>query len=103
MCSDGSIANGRPFAKDIGDGDIAKGGLVDGMKCDEHGNVWVTGPGGVWAFAPDGEHLGVVEIPEGVGNIHWGGPAWKWMFVPASSSLYRFQTKVAGRREPFMQ
>ena len=72
------------------------------MKCDEQGNVWVTGPDGVWILAPDGEHLGVVEIPESVGNIHWGGPDWKWMFVPASTSVYRFETKVAGRREPFM-
>ncbi|HEX3455607.1 MAG TPA: SMP-30/gluconolactonase/LRE family protein [Gaiellaceae bacterium] len=100
---DGSIANGRLFADKIGDGDLAKGGLVDGMKADEQGNVWVTGPDGVWVFAPDGEHLGVVEIPESVGNIHWGGPNWNWMFVPASTSLYRFQTKVSGRREPFMQ
>ena len=37
-----------------------------------------------------------------IGNLHWGGPEWKWMFVPASTSLYRFTTKVAGRREPFM-
>ena len=33
------------------------------MKCDERGNIWVTGPDGVWVFASDGEHLGVVEIP----------------------------------------
>ena len=99
---DGTIATGRLFAKEIGDGDIAKGELVDGMKCDERGNIWVTGPGGVWVFAPDGEHLGVVEIPESVGNIHWGGSGWNWMFVPASTSLYRFKTRVSGRREPFM-
>ena len=90
------------FAESIGDGDLAKGGLVDGMKCDERGNIWVTGPAGVWVFAPDGTHLGIVEIPESVGNIHWGGPDWNWMFVPASTSLYRFRTRVAGRREPFM-
>jgi gluconolactonase len=100
--SDGTLSNGRMFAENIGDGDLAKGGLVDGMKCDERGNIWVTGPEGVWVFAADGEHMGVVEIPESVGNIHWGGPDWKWMFVPASTSLYRFETKVAGRREPFM-
>jgi gluconolactonase len=97
-----ALSNGRVFAENIGDGDLAKGGLVDGMKCDERGNIWVTGPDGVWVFADDGEHLGVVEIPESVGNIHWGGPDWNWMFVPASTSLYRFKTKVAGRREPFM-
>jgi gluconolactonase len=103
VASDGTIANGRVFAEGIGDGDLAKGGLVDGMKCDERGSIWVTGPRGVWVFSPDGEHLGVVEIPESVGNVHWGGPEWKWMFVPSSTSLYRFQTKVAGRREPFMR
>ena len=53
------------------------------MKCDERGNVWVTGPGGVWVFAPGGEHLGMIEIPENVGNIDWGGPDWNWLFVPA--------------------
>ncbi len=67
------------------------------------GNIWVTGPGGVWVFSAEGEHLGVVEIPESVGNICFGGPEWKWMFVPASTSLYRFETKVAGNREPFMK
>jgi len=100
---DGTIANGHMFAVNIGDGDLAKGGLVDGMKCDERGNIWVSGPDGVWVFAPSGEHLGVVGIPESVGNLHWGGPDWTWMFVPASTSLYRFETKVAGRREPFMR
>jgi gluconolactonase len=103
VASDGTIANGRMFAEGIGDGDLAKGGLVDGMKCDERGSIWVTGPSGVWVFSPGGEHLGVVEIPESVGNIHWGGHDWNWMFVPASTSLYRFRTKVAGRREPFMR
>ena len=100
---DGTIANGHMFAVNIGDGDLAKGGLVDGMKCDERGNIWVSGLDGVWVFASSGEHLGVVGIPESVGNLHWGGPDWTWMFVPASTSLYRFETKVAGRREPFMR
>jgi gluconolactonase len=102
VAGDGSIENGRVFAEGIGTGDLAAGGLVDGMKCDEHGNVWVTGPDGVWVFSPSGTHLGVVEIPESVGNIHWGGPDWSWLFVPASTSVYRVKTKVRGRHEPFM-
>src|SRR5947208_6152156 len=101
--ADGTIANGRMFLDKIGSGVIEKGDLVDGMKCDEGGAIWVTGPEGVWVFSPGGEHLGVVEIPESVGNLHWGGPEWKWMFVCASTGLYRFKTKVAGRREPFME
>ena len=52
-----------PFAEGIGDGDLEKGGLVDGMKCDERGNIWVTGPDGVWVFSAEGEHLGVVGSP----------------------------------------
>ncbi len=100
--SDGTISNSRMFAAGIGDGDLAKGGLVDGMKCDEHGNIWVTGPEGVWVFAPDGELLGIVRIPESVGNIAFGGPDWSWLFVPSTTSLYRVKTKVSGRREPYM-
>ena len=103
VAADGSLSNRRMFAENIGDGDLAKGGLVDGMKCDERGNIWVTGPSGVWVISPEGEHLGTVEIPESVGNLAFGGPDWNWLFVPASSSLYRVKTKVAGRAEPFMR
>jgi gluconolactonase len=102
MEDDGSISKGRVLADGIGTGDLESGELVDGMKCDEHGNVWVTGPKGVWIFTPSGEYLGIVEIPEGVGNLHWGGPDWSWLFVPATTSLYRIATKIRGRSEPFM-
>jgi gluconolactonase len=100
--ADGTISNGRVFADGIGTGDLASGELVDGMKCDEHGDVWVTGPRGVWVFAPSGEYLGAIEIPENVGNLHWGGPDWSWLFVAATTSVYRVKTKVSGRLEPFM-
>jgi len=100
--ADGTISNGRVFAEGIGTGNLEVGDLVDGMKCDERGNVWVTGPKGVWVFTPGGAHLGVIEIPENVGNIHWGGPDWSSLFVAASTSVYRVETKVSGRREPFM-
>src|SRR3989454_3468718 len=51
---DGTLANGRMFAENIGTASLQKGDLVDGMKCDEHGNIWVTGPGGVWILGLDG-------------------------------------------------
>jgi gluconolactonase len=76
--------------------------LCDGMKCDEHGNIWVTGPGGILVFDPDGEHLGTVEIPEPTGNLNWGGPGWDVLYVPSSTSVYRFQTKVSGNRLAYM-
>jgi gluconolactonase len=100
--SDGSISNSRMFAENVGTGSIEKMDLVDGMKSDERGNIWVTGPEGIWVFSPEGEHLGVVKIPEPVGNHTFGGPDWNWLFVTASTGLYRVKTKVASRREPYM-
>lgn len=96
------LSNGRVFAENIGDGDLAKGGLVDGMKIDEHGNVYVTGPEGVWVFSTDGEHLGVIRVPESVGNINWGDDDWRTMYIPASTSVYRVRLNVAGNRLGYM-
>ena len=100
---DGLAAGDRVLAENIGTASLEKMDLVDGMKCDEGGNIWVTGPSGVWVIGPDGEHLGTIQIPEPVGNLHWGGPDWSWMFVCASTGLYRFETKTSARREPFMR
>ena len=100
---DGSISGSRVLADGIGKGDLSTGELVDGMKSDERGNIWVTGPKGVWVFSPEGEHLGTVEVPENVGNINWGGPNWDWLFLPSSTSLYRVQCKVSGNRLGYMR
>jgi len=98
-----SLANDRVFAENIGDGDLAKGGLVDGMKLDEQGNVYVTGPDGVWVVGTDGEHLGTIEVPESVGNINWGDDDWRSLFIAASTSVYRVRMKIAGNRLGYMQ
>jgi gluconolactonase len=103
VADDGTVANGRVLADGIGSGDLAIGDLVDGMKLDERGNVWVTGPGGVCVFDNEGEHIGTVEVPENVGNINWGGPDWNWLFIPATTSLYRIACKVSGNRLPYMR
>jgi gluconolactonase len=98
--SDGSLSNGRMFFEGVGTGEIEKG-IPDGMKCDEEGNIWVTGPGGVWVISPAGEHLGTIRIPENTGNLTWGGPDWHTLFIAASTSVYRVQTKVASARLPY--
>jgi gluconolactonase len=100
---DGSIANSRVLADGIGTASLEIGDLVDGMKLDERGNIWVTGPGGVCVFSPEGEHIGTVEVPEPVGNLNWGGPDWNWLFIPATSSVYRIECKVSGNRLPYMR
>lgn len=102
VAENGALHDRKLFASAIGDGSLA-GGVVDGMKCDEAGNVWVTGPRGLWVFGSGGKQLGVVQIPEHVGNLAWGGPQWRDLFVCASSSVYRLATKVRGHRESYMQ
>jgi gluconolactonase len=99
--SDGTLSNGRMFFEGVGSGVIEEG-IPDGMKCDEQGNIWVTGPGGVWVISAAGEHLGVIRIPENTGNLTWGGPDWHTLFIPSSTSLYAVETKVGPRREPYM-
>ena len=75
------------FFEGIGTGVIEEG-IPDGMKVDELGNVWVTGPKGLWVISPEGEHLGTIEVPENIGNHAWGGPDWHTLFIPSSSSIY---------------
>jgi gluconolactonase len=101
--ADGSIANGRVLAENIGSGKLEIGDLVDGMKLDEQGNVWVTGPGGVCVFDSGGQQIGTVEVPENVGNLNWGGPDWNWLFIPATTSVYRITCKVSGNRLHYMK
>lgn len=98
--ANGSLEGERVFAEGIRSDDDP--GLPDGMKCDELGNVWVTGPGGIWVYAPDGTRLGTVRTPERAANFAWGGAEWTTLFVTASSSVYAIETTVRARREPFM-
>lgn len=92
--ADGSLQAGRVFADGIIDAELPGG--VDGMKCDERGNVWVTGPGGVWIFDPQGERIGVIAVPQVTANLAFGGPDRRWLFLTSSRSLYRMRTTVAG-------
>jgi gluconolactonase len=103
---DGTIANSRVLADGIGTASLEIGDLVDGMKLDERGNIWVTGPGGVCVFDPEGEHIGTVQVPEPVGNLNWArppGPNWNQLVIAATSSVYRIQCKVSGNRLPYMR
>ena len=100
--ADGNISNGRMFFEGVGSGVIEEG-IPDGMKCDERGNIWVTGPGGVWVISPAGEHLGTILVPENTGNMTWGGDDWHTLFIPSSTSLYSIRTIVGPRREPYMR
>ncbi|MEL7036950.1 MAG: SMP-30/gluconolactonase/LRE family protein [Cyanobacteria bacterium J06592_8] len=90
---DGSLTNGRIFATQK---DPDKKGVPDGMKVDTQGNVYSTGPGGVWVFSPTGEKLGIIETPETAANIGWGDADYKTLYITASSGLYRIRLNIPG-------
>ena len=95
----GALSNGRVFAELR---DPSRAGVPDGLKCDERGNLWVTGPGGIWVFDPGGEQLGFIDMPEVTANLNWGGPDWSELYITASTSIYRLPTSVSGRRSSYM-
>jgi gluconolactonase len=102
VAPDGSLSHSRIFAQDIGTGDYDEG-VVDGMKCDEYGNVYVTGPRGIWVFSAQGRHLGVIRMPEVAGNLNWGGPDWHELYCACSTSIYRVRTKARGSPVAYMR
>ncbi len=101
VAPDGSLSGSRIFAGHIGTGDYAEG-VVDGMKCDEHGNIYVTGPRGIWVINSKGQHIGVICMPEIAGNLNWGGD-WKDLYCACSTSIYRVRMKVRGNPVGYMR
>ena len=99
--ADGSLAHGRLFF-DYAAREPEWTGNPDGLKVDALGNVWATGPGGIWAIDPSGAPLATVAIPEGPSNLNWGDADRKTLYITACSSVYRLRTKVAGNQVPGM-
>ncbi len=90
---DGRLGEGQVFV-DVTD-DPGQG-APDGLKVDALGNLWGTGPGGVWVFAPDGEHLGTIQPTERPANLTFGGGDGRTVFITAQSGFYRIRVQVAG-------
>ena len=101
VAPDGALSHSRVFAEQIGTGDYEEG-VVDGMKCDEHGNVYVTGPRGIWVISAQGKPLGVIRMPEIAGNLNWGRD-WTELYCTCSTSVYRVRTKVRGSAVAYMR
>ena len=87
----GELKNGRQFGKEDG-----RGGVPDGMRVDSKGNVFVTGPGGIWVWDSDGHHLGTVVMPESTANLNWGDADYRTLYITARTSVYRLKTKTRG-------
>ncbi len=92
---DGSLTDGKVFADASAD---TRNGGPDGIKVDRDGNVYGSGPGGVWIFSPDGKHLGTIDMPETMSNIAWGGSDARTLYITDSTSIYRITLKIPGVR-----
>jgi gluconolactonase len=91
VAAGGKLSGGRLFAKEDG-----PNGVPDGMRVDAAGNLYVTGPGGIWVWSPEGKRVGVVMLPEVAANLAWGDADYRTLYITATTSVYRIRTKARG-------
>jgi len=89
---DGTLGAGRVFY-DVND--QTEEGAADGMKVDVNGNLFATGPGGVWIFSPQGIHLGTIKPDEVPANVAWGDDG-STLYMTARTGLYRIKLSTSG-------
>ncbi|HLV87630.1 MAG TPA: SMP-30/gluconolactonase/LRE family protein [Candidatus Sulfotelmatobacter sp.] len=90
---DGTLTNGRIFGDEPGGhGD----GVPDGIRVDRTGNLYVTGPRGIWVWDAAGHHLGTIAMPEQPANLAWGDADRQTLYITATTSVYKLRTKVPG-------
>ena len=91
--ADGTLANGKLFI------DMSKAtgtGVTDGLRVDTKGNLYETGPGGVWIVSPEGKHLGTIRAPETSTNIGFGDADKKTLYIAARTGIYRIRVNTPG-------
>jgi gluconolactonase len=91
---DGTIGPGRVFA-DVTSMAGKFPGLPDGMKVDQAGNLWATGPGGVHIYSADGTRLGRLDTGEATANVAWGDDG-STLYITADMYICRIKTKTKG-------
>ena len=95
--ADGTLSNGQVFldaTKEPGED------AWDGMKIDVKGNLYLSGPGGLWIISPEGKHLGTIVGPEHPHNLAWGGEDHKTLYLAAQTGLYRLSVNIPGAGSP---
>jgi gluconolactonase len=91
----GTLANGKVFF----DMTSAPGkDAIDGVKVDQLGNLYVSGPGGLWVLSPEGKHLGTIIPPKHPHNFAWGDNDGKTLYMTAGNTLYRMPLNIPGLR-----
>jgi gluconolactonase len=92
---DATLSNGKVFF----DMTSAAGeDAIDGIKVDQLGNLYVSGPGGLWLFSSGGKHLGTIKAPRHAHNLAWGGADGKALYITAQGTLYRIPLNIPGIR-----
>lgn len=71
---------------------------LDGIKVDQQGNLYVSGPGGLWILSSEGKHLGTLKGPEHPHNLAWGDDDGKTLYLTAQTSVYRIRLNIPGIR-----
>jgi gluconolactonase len=71
---------------------------LDGLKVDQQGNVYSTGPGGLWIISPEGKQLGLIKVPEDPHNMAWGDDEGKTLYITALTGIYRLRLNIPGVR-----
>ncbi|MDX1430911.1 MAG: SMP-30/gluconolactonase/LRE family protein [Gammaproteobacteria bacterium] len=95
LSADGMLSDGRVFF----DMTAAPGeDALDGIKVDTNGNLYVSGPGGLWIISAEGRHLGTIVPPMHPHNLAWGDEDGRTLYMTARSGLYRMKLNVAGVR-----
>ena len=93
--TDGTLSNGTVFF----DMTSAPGEeALDGLKVDQQGNLYVSGPGGLWIISPEGTHLGTIKGPKLPHNMAWGDEDGKTLYLTAENALYRIRLNIPGIR-----
>lgn len=92
VLADGTLGEGRVFYDVSGE---TASGAPDGLKVDQTGNVFATGPGGVWVFDPTGNHLGTIQPDQVPANVAWGDDG-STLYMTARTGLYRIRLTTAG-------
>ncbi len=94
---DGTLGEGRVMHDATKDVDMLPG-LPDGMAVDKDGNVFATGPGGVYVFHPEGRLLGRISTGERTANCTFGGDDGSLLYLAADMYVCRIQTSTSGIR-----
>jgi gluconolactonase len=95
VLADGTLGAGTVFFDMTG---AAGEEAIDGIKVDIEGNLYVSGPGGLWILSSAGKHLGTVFAPRHPHNMAWGDSDGKTLYLAAESGLYRMRLDIAGVR-----